>query len=44
MQGYDIFDAEFIAADCTKDRLATKYSKPEIIFDVVSCQFTFHYW
>jgi len=42
-QGYDIFDAEFIVADCTRDRLATKYSKPEIVFDIVSCQFTFHY-
>ncbi|OQR73168.1 mRNA cap guanine-N7 methyltransferase-like, partial [Tropilaelaps mercedesae] len=41
--GFGIFDAEFIVADCTRERLVDKYSKPEIVFDVVSCQFTFHY-
>ncbi|XP_003747248.1 mRNA cap guanine-N7 methyltransferase [Galendromus occidentalis] len=42
-QGLDIFDADFIVADCTRDRLVSKYAKPDIVFDIVSCQFTFHY-
>ncbi|XP_022646202.1 mRNA cap guanine-N7 methyltransferase-like isoform X1 [Varroa jacobsoni] len=41
--GFDIFEAEFVAADCTRERLADKYSQSDIVFDVVSCQFTFHY-
>ncbi|XP_066594532.1 mRNA cap guanine-N7 methyltransferase-like isoform X2 [Prorops nasuta] len=38
-----VFKAEFIAADCTKVRLRTKYKDPSIQFDLVSCQFAFHY-
>lgn len=37
------FTAEFIAADCTKVRLKERYKDPNILFDLVSCQFTFHY-
>ena len=37
-----IFKAEFFAADCTKTRLLEKYhNTPK--FDIVSCQFAFHY-
>ncbi|VVD02363.1 mRNA cap guanine-N7 methyltransferase [Leptidea sinapis] len=38
-----IFTAEFIAADCTKICLREKYHDPSIRFDLVSCQFGFHY-
>ncbi|KAL4712928.1 hypothetical protein ACJJTC_011998 [Scirpophaga incertulas] len=38
-----LFNAEFIAADCTKDTLRDKYADPSIKFDVVSCQFGLHY-
>ncbi|XP_059158129.1 mRNA cap guanine-N7 methyltransferase-like [Physella acuta] len=38
-----IFTAEFIVADCTKERLKMKYSNPSQKFDLVSCQFSFHY-
>lgn len=38
-----LFSAEFIAADCTKETLRDKYLDPSINFDVVSCQFGFHY-
>ncbi|KAI8791194.1 mRNA cap guanine-N7 methyltransferase [Biomphalaria glabrata] len=38
-----IFSAEFIAADCTKVRLKSKYKNPNQSFDLVSCQFSFHY-
>ncbi|CAH1779535.1 unnamed protein product, partial [Owenia fusiformis] len=37
------FQAEFIVADCTKERLKSKYKDPETQFDLVSCQFAFHY-
>ena len=37
------FSAEFIAADCTKVRLKERYRDPDLQFDVVSCQFAFHY-
>ena len=37
-----IFKANFFAADCTKTRLLEKYqNSPK--FDIVSCQFAFHY-
>lgn len=39
----NIFAAEFITADCTKQRLKDLYKNPDIQFDVVSCQFAFHY-
>ncbi|KZC06890.1 mRNA cap guanine-N7 methyltransferase, partial [Dufourea novaeangliae] len=38
-----IFTAEFIVADCTKVRLRGKYKDPSIQFDLVNCQFAFHY-
>ncbi|XP_021965548.1 mRNA cap guanine-N7 methyltransferase [Folsomia candida] len=39
----EIFSAEFVTADCTKDTLRGKYSSPDIKFDLVSVQFSFHY-
>ena len=38
-----LFSGEFYAADCTKDRIRELYKNPEIQFDLVSCQFAFHY-
>jgi len=38
-----IYTAEFIAADCTRERLKDKYKNPDTMFDLVSCQFAFHY-
>lgn len=38
-----LFSAEFITADCTKETLRDKYIDPSINFDIVSCQFGFHY-
>jgi mRNA (guanine-N7-)-methyltransferase len=38
-----MFSAEFIAADCTKERLKEKYKNPGIPIDLVSVQFGFHY-
>jgi len=38
-----LFSAEFITADCTKERLREKYSNPDFLFDLVSVQFSFHY-
>lgn len=38
-----LFKAEFIAADCTKETLRDKYADPSINFDIVSCQFGLHY-
>jgi len=38
-----IFPAEFHAVDCTKQRAREFYKDPEIQFDLVSCQFAFHY-
>lgn len=40
---HGIYDAEFITADCTRERLKDKYKKPDQKFDLVSCQFAFHY-
>ncbi|XP_005107770.1 mRNA cap guanine-N7 methyltransferase [Aplysia californica] len=40
---YKLFDAEFIVADCTKERLKDKYKSTRQSFDLVSCQFSFHY-
>lgn len=37
------FKAEFISADCTKVRLKDRYKKKDVCFDLVSCQFSFHY-
>ncbi len=41
--GGRLFTAEFITADCTKERLKDKYREPGEGFDLVSCQFAFHY-
>lgn len=38
-----LYSAEFITADCTKETLRDKYNDPSINFDIVSCQFSFHY-
>lgn len=38
-----MFSAEFIHADCTKEKLRKKYQDPSIKLDLVSCQFAFHY-
>ena len=35
--------AEFIVADCTQTQLKSVYRDPGILFDIVSCQFSFHY-
>src|SRR5687767_9226277 len=40
---HNIFSAQFIAADCTRENLKSKYDKPNIGFDLVSIQFSFHY-
>ncbi|KAI0213189.1 mRNA cap guanine-N7 methyltransferase [Lamellibrachia satsuma] len=39
----EVFKADFITADCTKQRLRDMYPDPETTFDLVSCQFSFHY-
>ncbi|XP_061111452.1 mRNA cap guanine-N7 methyltransferase [Conger conger] len=38
-----IFSAEFVVADCTKELLSEKLKDPEKTFDVCSCQFVYHY-
>ncbi|KAM9340131.1 mRNA cap guanine-N(7) methyltransferase [Symphorus nematophorus] len=38
-----IFSAQFITADCTKELLSEKLDNPELMFDVCSCQFVYHY-
>ncbi|KAJ7991992.1 hypothetical protein DPEC_G00289590 [Dallia pectoralis] len=38
-----IFSAEFITADCSKELLTDKLKDPEMMFDVTSCQFVYHY-
>ena len=37
------FSADFYAADCTKVDLETVYEDKNVTFDIVSCQFAFHY-
>eukprot|EP00088_Acartia_fossae_P014760 TRINITY_DN1795_c0_g1_i2.p1 TRINITY_DN1795_c0_g1~~TRINITY_DN1795_c0_g1_i2.p1 ORF type:complete len:378 (-),score=82.01 TRINITY_DN1795_c0_g1_i2:174-1307(-) len=37
------YTAEFYAADCTKTLTRDLYSEPDMTFDIVSCQFAFHY-
>ncbi|XP_035286719.1 mRNA cap guanine-N7 methyltransferase [Anguilla anguilla] len=39
----EIFAAEFIVADCTKELLSEKLKDPEMTFDLCSCQFVYHY-
>ena len=43
MRGKNVFDSEFYAADCTKTRIRDLYKDPDVQFDLVSCQFAFHY-
>uniref|UniRef100_UPI0037E8F01B mRNA cap guanine-N7 methyltransferase-like n=2 Tax=Semicossyphus pulcher TaxID=241346 RepID=UPI0037E8F01B len=38
-----IFSAQFITADCTKEVLSEKLDNPELMFDICSCQFVYHY-
>lgn len=38
-----IFSGEFYAADCTKANLEELYEDKNIMFDIVTCQFAFHY-
>ncbi|XP_023267638.1 mRNA cap guanine-N7 methyltransferase [Seriola lalandi dorsalis] len=38
-----IFSAQFITADCSKEVLSEKLDHPELMFDVCSCQFVYHY-
>ncbi|XP_038602254.1 mRNA cap guanine-N7 methyltransferase [Tachyglossus aculeatus] len=38
-----MYDAEFVAADSSKELLADKFSDPEMRFDICSCQFAYHY-
>jgi len=38
-----IFAGEFHAVDCTKERIKDFLEDKEIQFDIVSCQFAFHY-
>lgn len=42
-QRQSIFKAEFLTADVTKQRLKEMYADPDLHFDLVSCQFAFHY-
>ncbi|XP_065205594.1 mRNA cap guanine-N7 methyltransferase [Planococcus citri] len=37
------YTAEFITADCTQVRLKEKFQNPDLLLDMVSCQFAFHY-
>ncbi|XP_041046108.1 mRNA cap guanine-N7 methyltransferase [Carcharodon carcharias] len=38
-----LFAAEFVRADCTKELLTEKYQNSDIMFDICSCQFVYHY-
>ena len=39
----NIYECEFIHADCTRDILRRKYQNANTQFDIVSCQFALHY-
>lgn len=39
----NIYTIEYIPADCSRKRLREKFKDPSIKFDLVSCQFAFHY-
>ncbi|XP_037338781.2 mRNA cap guanine-N7 methyltransferase [Pungitius pungitius] len=41
--GEDIFSAQFINADCSKEVLSEKLDNPALMFDICSCQFVYHY-
>ncbi|XP_047460133.1 mRNA cap guanine-N7 methyltransferase isoform X2 [Mugil cephalus] len=38
-----IFSAQFITADCSKEVLSEKLDDKELMFDICSCQFVYHY-
>lgn len=38
-----LYTADFHAADCTKVNLETLYKGKKMTFDIVTCQFAFHY-
>ncbi|XP_076611343.1 mRNA cap guanine-N(7) methyltransferase [Chaetodon auriga] len=38
-----IFTAQFITADCTKEVLSERLDDSELMFDICSCQFVYHY-
>lgn len=38
-----VFSAEFIAADCSKENIMERMENCELKLDLVSCQFAFHY-
>ncbi|KAM6903513.1 mRNA cap guanine-N(7) methyltransferase isoform 1-T1 [Lycodopsis pacificus] len=38
-----LFSAQFINADCSKQVLSEKLDDPELLFDICSCQFVYHY-
>ncbi|XP_031552460.1 mRNA cap guanine-N7 methyltransferase-like [Actinia tenebrosa] len=38
-----LFDTQFIVADCSKERLADIYTDEDLVFDLCSCQFSYHY-
>lgn len=38
-----LFSAQFITADCTKEVLSEKLDDPQLMFDICSCQFVYHY-
>ncbi|XP_069005983.1 mRNA cap guanine-N7 methyltransferase [Embiotoca jacksoni] len=38
-----MFEAQFITADCSKEVLSEKLDDPELMFDICSCQFVYHY-
>nr|SVE76431.1 EOG090X07I2 [Daphnia longispina] len=39
----NVFSAEFIAADCSKESIRERMADRELKLDLVSCQFAFHY-
>ncbi|XP_029370780.1 mRNA cap guanine-N(7) methyltransferase isoform X1 [Echeneis naucrates] len=38
-----MFSAQFITADCSKEVLSEKLDRPDLMFDICSCQFVYHY-
>ncbi|TWW65908.1 mRNA cap guanine-N7 methyltransferase [Takifugu flavidus] len=38
-----LFSAQFITADCTKEVLSEKLDDDQLMFDICSCQFVYHY-
>ncbi|XP_071824199.1 mRNA cap guanine-N(7) methyltransferase-like [Apostichopus japonicus] len=40
---HPVFTAEFHTADCAEKILSEVYKNPDLMFDITSCQFSFHY-